>query len=114
MRTLFLAFVAIFLIATTTSIAQTRTVGVIIHDSSLAWQCYTLIAPKLNTMTYLIDNNGRIVNEWTNSSYPPGQSVYLLPNGHLLRSCMTHGSLSSGGGEGGRIEEYTWGDTLVR
>ena len=64
-------------------------------------------------MTYLINNEGRIVNQWTASKYPPGQSVYLLENGHLLRACMTKGQLSSGGGEGGRIEEYDWDDNLV-
>ena len=32
----------------------------------------------------------------------PGQSAYLLPNGHLLGACMTKGPLSTGGGEGGR------------
>jgi hypothetical protein len=39
--------------------------------------------------------------------------VYLLENGHLLRACMTKGKLSSGGGEGGRVEEYDWNDNLV-
>ncbi len=102
------------ILATATfSLAQPRTVGVIVNDTSLAWQGYTLLAPKLNSATYLINNEGRIVNRWTRSSYPPGQSVYLLPNGHLLRTCFVQGSLSSGGGEGGRLEEYTWGDTLV-
>jgi PKD repeat protein len=89
-----------------------RTVG-LIRSSCLAFEGYTLFAPKQNTMTYLINNEGRIVHQWTASKYPPGQSVYLLENGHLLRSCMTKGKLSSGGGEGGRIEEYDWDDTLV-
>jgi len=98
--------------AASTSLAATRTVGVMINDSR-AFDGYTLFAPKQNTMTYLIDNEGRIVNQWTGSKYPPGQSVYLLENGHLLRSCMTKGQLSSGGGEGGRIEEYDWEGNLV-
>jgi PKD repeat protein len=89
-----------------------RTIGLMINDSR-AFDGYTLFAPKQNTMTYLINNDGRIVHQWTASKYSPGQSVYLLPNGHLLRSCMTKGTLSSGGGEGGRIEEYDWDDNLV-
>jgi PKD repeat protein len=89
-----------------------RTVGLMINDGR-AFDGYTLFAPKQNTMTYLINNEGRILNRWTASKYPPGQSVYLLENGHLLRSCMTRGKLSSGGGEGGRIEEYDWDDNLV-
>lgn len=94
-------------------IPQTRTVGLMLNDSANVFNGYTLFAPKQNTMTYLINNDGRIVHQWTASKYPPGQSVYLLENGHLLRTCMTKGKLSSGGGEGGRIEEYDWNDSLV-
>jgi formylglycine-generating enzyme required for sulfatase activity len=64
-------------------------------------------------MTYLINNEGRIINEWNASTYPPGQSVYLLENGNLLRTCMTTSQLGTGGGEGGRVEEYDWNDSLV-
>jgi hypothetical protein len=92
---------------------QTRTVGLFLNDTSKVFKGYTLFAPKQNTMTYLINNEGRIVRQWTASKYPPGQSVYLLENGNLLRSCMTKGKLSTGGGEGGRVEEYDWNDNLV-
>jgi PKD repeat protein len=95
------------------SSVSNRTIGVMLNNSSKAFQGYTLFAPKQNTMTYLINNEGRIINKWTASKYPPGQSVYLLENGNLLRSCMTKGQLSSGGGEGGRVEEYDWNDNLV-
>jgi hypothetical protein len=93
--------------------AQTRTVGLFVNDTAKVYKGYTLFAPKQNTMTYLINNEGRIVHQWTASKLPPGQSVYLLENGHLLRTCMTKGKLSSGGGEGGRVEEYDWNDNLV-
>jgi len=94
--------------------AQTRTVGLFLNDTTNVFKGYTLFAPKQYTSTYLINNEGRIIHQWTASKYPPGQTVYLLENGHLLRSCMTTGSkLSSGGGEGGRIEEYDWDDNLV-
>ena len=93
--------------------AQTRTVGVFKNDIAKVYNGYTLFAPKQNTMTYLINNEGRIIHQWTASKFPPGQSVYLLENGNLLRACMTKGKLSSGGGEGGRVEEYDWNDNLV-
>jgi PKD repeat protein len=89
-----------------------RTVGLMINTGRV-YDGYLLFAPKQNTMTYLINNDGRIVHQWTASKNPPGQSVYLLENGHLLRACMTKGALSSGGGEGGRVEEYDWDDNLV-
>jgi hypothetical protein len=93
--------------------AQTQTMGVFINDTANTFKGYTLFAPKQNTMTYLINNEGRKVHEWTASTYAPGQAVYLLENGNLLRTCMTQGSLGTGGGEGGRIEEYNWNDSLV-
>jgi hypothetical protein len=95
------------------ALAQSRTVGLFLHDPALSWNGYTLLYPKQYTSTYLINNAGRIVHSWSASTYPPGQSVYLLPNGHLLRSCRIQGQLGTGGGEGGRIEEYDWSDSLV-
>jgi hypothetical protein len=90
-----------------------RTVGLFVNNTSKAYDGYLLFAPKQYTSTYLINNEGRVVHKWSASKYPPGQSVYLLENGNLLRSCMTKGQLSSGGGEGGRVEEYDWDDNLV-
>lgn len=78
-----------------------------------AWPGYTLFAPKHYTHTYLINNQGRQVHEWTKGQYEPGQSCYLRENGHLVRAAMTKGPLSTGGGEGGRIEEYDWDSNLV-
>ena len=93
--------------------SQTRTMGLFINDTLKAFHGYTVFAPKHNTMTYIINNEGRKCHEWSASTYPPGQSVYLLENGDLLRTCMVQGGLSSGGGEGGRVEEYDWNDNLV-
>ncbi len=93
--------------------SQVKTVGLFVNDTAKTWKGYSLFAPKHYTATYLIDNAGKIVHTWTGCLYEPGQSVYLLENGHLLRSCMTKGPLSTGGGEGGRIEEYDWDNNLV-
>ncbi|MEI6575221.1 MAG: aryl-sulfate sulfotransferase [Bacteroidota bacterium] len=93
--------------------AQTQTVGVFLNDTNNTFKGYTLFAPKQNMMTYLINNEGRKVHEWTASTYPPGQSVYLLEDGNLLRTCMIPGQLGTGGGEGGRLEEYNWNDSLI-
>lgn len=65
----------------------TRTVGLMLNTSN-TYPGYTLFSPKQNAMTYLIDNEGRIVHEWTASKYSPGQSSYLLENGHLLRPVL--------------------------
>ncbi|MEI8007523.1 MAG: hypothetical protein WCI48_15060, partial [Bacteroidota bacterium] len=102
-------YVIIFIAATFDLWAQTRTVGVFVNDTVNTYHGYTLFAPKHYTSTYLINNQGRLIHKWSNSQYAPGQSVYITPNGHLLRACMVLGQLGTGGGEGGRVEEYTWG-----
>ncbi|MFN8472725.1 MAG: SUMF1/EgtB/PvdO family nonheme iron enzyme [Anaerolineae bacterium] len=89
-----------------------KTVGLFVNDAR-AWEGYTLFAPKHYTSTYLINNQGLLVHAWTGSQSEPGQSAYLLENGHLLRAAMTRGPLSTGGGEGGRVEEYDWDGNLV-
>lgn len=92
---------------------QDRTVGLLISDAARTSPGYTLLAPKHNGRTYLIDNNGQVIQTW-DSKYEPGQSAYLLPAGHLMRAAMMlvpGGSM--GGGEGGRLEEYDWDGNLV-
>jgi len=88
------------------------TVGLILNTAN-AWPGYTLISPMHSTNTYLINNAGQIVHQWT-STYEPGRADYLLENGHLMRACMVmSGGPSTGGGEGGRIEERDWAGNLV-
>ncbi len=85
----------------------------LVTGTSGAASGYTLFAPKHRNMTYLIDNQGQKVHEWTTCQYEPGQTVYLLENGNLLRCCFTHARGFTRGGEGGRLEEYDWDDNLV-
>lgn len=88
-----------------------QTVGLFL-DTPGAFNGYTLMAPKHNTITYLLDNQGRCVNSWK-SEYEPGQSCYLLPNGHMIRAGMLRVQGGTGGGEGGRLEEFDWEGNLV-
>ncbi len=88
-----------------------QTVGLFLSTAK-ASSGYTLLAPKHNTVTYLLDNQGCVVHQWK-SQYEPGQSVYLKPNGNLLRTCMLRNRSFTGGGEGGRIEEYDWDGKLI-
>ncbi len=94
--------------------SQERATGVIINDEE-SFKGYTLFAPINSTMTYLIENEGRIINIWK-SDYRPAHSVYLLENGHLLRTGAMGPSGNStfrGGGSGGHVQEFTWHGELV-
>ncbi len=77
-----------------------------------AFPGYTLVAPMNSTSTYLIDMEGRIVNEWK-SDFTPALSAYLLENGRLLRPGAERGFGFGGPGAGGRIQEFTWEGELV-
>ena len=90
----------------------TGTLGLLLNTTN-AWPGYTLVAPMHHTNTYLINNDGHVVHMWA-SGYEPGRTAYLMPNGHLFRAGMVRqGGPSTGGGEGGRIEEFDWEGHLV-
>ncbi len=74
---------------------------------------YVLFAPILSGTTYLIDTAGKVVHTWE-TERAPGASVYLLDNGHLLRTARAWNvPVFKGGGQGGRIQEFTWEGDLV-
>lgn len=86
--------------------AQTRTVGVLLHEAEAA-DGYTLFAPMPSTTTYLIDNDGRLVHSWEGTARP-SFSVYLRENGNLLRTEKIIPPVFDGGGSGGRLLEQDW------
>lgn len=68
-------------------------------------QGYVLFAPLHSKTTYLIDKCGKLVHSWT-SEHTPAQSVYLLPNGNLLRTGTDSSRLIPA--NGGKIELFDW------
>ena len=68
---------------------------------------YTLFAPLNSTTTYLIDIRGETVHSWP-SEYNPGQAVYVLDDGRLLRcERQPRNRHFHGGGIGGRVERIS-------
>ena len=76
-------------------------------NTEYSFNGYTLFCPLNSTTTYLIDNCGNIINTWS-SSYNPGLSVYLLPDGSLLHTCKIDIEQ-----KGGRIERFNWEGDLI-
>ena len=94
--------------------SQDRPTGVVVNKQG-AFKGYTLFAPIDSTTTYLIDNEGRLVNTWQ-SDDRPAHSVYLLENGHLLRTGSMgprESSTFGAGGAGGHVQEFTWDGELI-
>ncbi len=99
-------------VSNTGSSNTSPTIGLLQHDNGSLDNGYVLFAPINSTNTYLIDKCGRVVKTWT-SAYQPGQSVYLLPDGHLLRTGKVNNTNFTAGGNGGIIEKIDWNNNVV-
>lgn len=72
---------------------------------------YTLYTAG-STRTNLIDLNNNVVKFWTHTR-SGGYSVYLLPNGDLIRPAVSTGSPINGGAASGIVQKYSWTGTLL-
>ncbi len=102
---------SIFLLYTINFINAQNTVGTISITED-TYEAFTLFS--VSTKSYLINNCGEVINEW-NSNYPPGNAVYLLPNGNLLRAGRVDDESTTVniGGRGGIVELFDWGGNLL-
>lgn len=106
-----LSVVVLLMLFSYTIQAQDDPIGLILNTES-AFKGYTLFTPITSTTTYLIDNAGNVVHTWE-SDYNPGNAVYLLEDGNLLRTANDRSTNFDVGGAGGRVELFSWeGDLL--
>jgi hypothetical protein len=84
--------------------------GVRINEPE-AFTGYTLIAPYLSTITYLVDMQGEVVHQWE-SEDTPAAGAYLLDDGSLLRCADTENPRFRSNGTGGRVQLFDWDGTL--
>lgn len=73
---------------------------------------YVLFSPLNSKHTFLIDECGRVVNEWVSNFYP-GNTSYIMPNGNLVRTKRLENSIINGGGGGGGVEIFDWDSNLL-
>jgi Arylsulfotransferase (ASST) len=85
--------------------------GVLHYDRDNAYDGYTLLAPNLSRMVYLIDMKGRMVHSWE-TDYA-SNFTELLPNGNLLRSGKYPNPPIRFGGVGGIVQEIDWNGNVV-
>ncbi len=79
----------------------------LIPNTDAAFSGYTLFAPQHSTTTYLVDMNGEVAHSWP-SRYTPGEAVYLLDDGSILRCAREpRNPHFRGGGIGGRVERIS-------
>jgi len=78
-------------------------------DSPYLNESQILFAPRFSTTTYLIQKNGFINHTWQ-SNYWPGECVYLLEDGTLIRAAKL---TFYGDGSGGCIQKISWDGSLL-
>lgn len=100
----------LFTLLTISSLHSQNTVGALLNTAN-SFNGYSLFT--INKETYLINNCGEVINQWT-SVYSSGKSVYLLENGNLLRASQIEnpGNIAIPG-VGGRIELFDWAGNLT-
>ena len=69
--------------ASSLTASNEQTVGLFLNDEG-AFDGYTLFAPLNYDTSYLIDNDGRLIQSWTMAS--AGVTPYLLEDGSIIRS----------------------------
>ena len=85
--------------------------GLLQNHKGKTFEGYTLVTPQAATVTYLIDMNGEIVNEWK-SDYTAFYAE-LLPNGNLARHSVLPEAWPGFGGYSGLLEEFDWSGKKV-
>jgi len=84
-----------------------------IHGDNGPFDGYTLFAPMYGKITYLINNDGKIVHTWI-SEHIMALGISLLENGNLIRSCATDFDLRILlGGKSGAVEMFDWNGSLI-
>jgi hypothetical protein len=100
------------LLVSSAALAQ-QTVGLFVNETPQ--EGLTLFGPIGALTTYLIDNDGLVVNSW-GTAYRPAMMGYLLENGHLLRTTRLWSvspNFSGAAGAGGRLEQFDWDGDLA-
>ncbi len=105
-----LIYLGVFVAISLTMKAQ-QTVGLFTQNPG-SLDGYVLFSPIPSDTTYLIDKCGYKVHSWWSTNHP-GQSVYLLEDGTLLRPGALNNMTFNGGGRGGVIEKFDWNSNLL-
>lgn len=75
---------------------------------------YLLVSPMSGSNTYLINPQGQVINTWVSSYNSTGRSVFLEPNGDLIRTnSLGAAAPINTNGAGGVIQEFDWQGDLV-
>lgn len=107
----------LWLVSTPGYLSSQNTVGLLSADPERAAPGYNLFFPHNQSSVFLVDNCGRLVNEWTDDEeYRPGNAVYLTEEGRLIKCKRLNASINDpiwAGGGGATVEILTWENELL-
>lgn len=110
-----LSFLSVLLIYTL-GISQ-NTIGLLDIKPKETFEGYNLIYPHNQPNVYLLDQCGEIVHTWTDAdNFRPGNGVYLLPDGTLIKTKRDKIFLNDpiwAGGGGAFVEVRNWNNQLL-
>jgi hypothetical protein len=94
-----------------------NTIGLLKFLPSKVYPGYNLIFPHNQSNVFLLDNCGKVVHLWEgNAQWRPGNAVYLLEDGTLVKCTRPNIFLNDpiwAGGGGQRIEILSWDNELL-
>ena len=110
MRKSLIIFILIF--CNQFAFTQIRTVGTIFTTDE-ALDGYTFFSPFSSTKAFMVDNCGRLINEWDRGTLP-GLAAYFLENGLMMRTYKVDpvGPFTSASNAGG-LELVDWDNNTV-
>lgn len=80
--------------------------------ASTPYDGYNLLQTLDSTTAWLMDNDGGIVHTWA-TDYRPGNSMYLLEDGDLLRTGNVNNGYFGIGGAGGIVQRIDWNGNVT-
>jgi hypothetical protein len=86
---------------------RVMTQDVSIHDESKVYKGYTLFAPMMEKIAWLVDMQGRVVHYWE-MEHPPGVHGKLTPEGTLMWLGRGEGAIEDLGGNATYLVEVDW------
>jgi hypothetical protein len=111
-RNLLTGLVIVAIIATNQLLAQ-QTVGTLVNNTG-TYDGFTLFTARHYHKSYLINNEGRKINEWTQPDGMRVENCRLLENGQLIRSVNLLLPFYTGRpGAHGKLELVNWDGTIA-
>ncbi len=102
--------ITIFIVLQFGSFAQERTVGVTKYTEDVT-EGLVFFCPA-TTNCYLVDECGKLVNEW-NRTFRPGLAARMLENGQMLRTIKVSSPILNQASVGGGVEVVDWDNDIL-